>query len=646
MPFIESFMSARLFLRPQLVDNLIYFLSNISGHISLYRMKLGGSVPQPLLPPHIALQNPHLLEGKSFFVFPKINKIVVMIDQNGDENYKPMTIPLDGGFPEPVFESAFQKARVFLTLCDSQTNHLYFSAARHDKSIYESYQANLETGEIQMLAEGPWGKVISGVNNTHDQVILEDNYTIGDSSFYLWSKQHSEQKPILGVPIENRNTNTNIILNGISHPWFVENDQSLLFITSLFEDKKGLGYLSFNKPQELKPVKILHCKHTGHGELIKFDHTRENHYTLEYNVDGCSWLYEGLFDREKLELNIIHTLCGQFPLSEGVLDSSSYDSTSDRFVISFSSAVSPTQIYTIGDSDRDIIERPTDETILGIQTEYLSPGEDASYISFDGTRISARLYLPSASTGFTGPYPLVYYVHGGPQSQERPDFAWFSMPLIQFLTLNGFAVFVPNVRGSTGYGLKYTKQVDKDWGGKDRQDHVYAMEVILPKDKRLDTSRSGVVGRSYGGYMSLTLAGRHPELWKAAVDMFGPNNLLTFSERIPETWKPYYNIVLGNPQDPTDQQFMLERSPQTYIHNIQCPLLVIQGKNDPRVVEKESNDLVDFLKSQGKQVNYLVFENEGHDVLKYENRVTCYNAITEFFQKHLNHALEAVNPNA
>ena len=96
------------------------------------------------------------------------------------------------------------------------------------------------------------------------------------------------------------------------------------------------------------------------------------------------------------------------------------------------------------------------------------------------------------------------------------------MPLIQFLTLRGFAVFVPNVRGSTGYGLNYTKQVDRDWGGQDRLDHVHAMTKILPKDKRLDVKRAAVVGRSYGGYMTLMQAGRHPELWSAACDMFGP----------------------------------------------------------------------------------------------------------------------------
>jgi dipeptidyl aminopeptidase/acylaminoacyl peptidase len=231
--------------------------------------------------------------------------------------------------------------------------------------------------------------------------------------------------------------------------------------------------------------------------------------------------------------------------------------------------------------------------------------------------------------GFQGSRPIVYYIHGGPQSQERPDFAWFSMPLIQYLALNGFAVFVPNVRGSTGYGLTYTKQVDRDWGGKDRLDHVHALQV-LANDPRVDVQRAGVVGRSYGGYMTLTQAGRHPELWSGAVDMFGPFDLFTFMDRLPETWKPYFYMAVGDPVK--DREFLIERSPRTYLHQMTCPMLVIQGKNDPRVTEPESRDLVEMLRGQGKQVEYLMFENEGHDVLKYENRVRCYTAITEFFR--------------
>ena len=149
----------------------------------------------------------------------------------------------------------------------------------------------------------------------------------------------------------------------------------------------------------------------------------------------------------------------------------------------------------------------------------------------------------------------------------------------------------------------------------------------------MDAGRAAVTGRSYGGYMTLTLAGRHPELWSAAVDMFGPYDLLTFMERLPETWKPYFVIAIGDPVK--DRDFLIERSPHSHITGIQCPLLVIQGQNDPRVIERESRDVVEQLRAADKEVDYLVFADEGHDVLKYENRVTCYNAITDVFRKHL-----------
>ena len=134
-------------------------------------------------------------------------------------------------------------------------------------------------------------------------------------------------------------------------------------------------------------------------------------------------------------------------------------------------------------------------------------------------------------------------------------------------------------------------------------------------------------------YMTLTQAARHPELWSAAVDMFGLYDLITFSLRIPESWKPYFELVIGHPE--RDREFLLERSPRTYMQQISCPLLVIQGKNDPRVIERESRDVVEQLQAAGKQVEYLVFEDEGHDVFKYANRVTCYTAIAEFFKTHL-----------
>ncbi len=188
------------------------------------------------------------------------------------------------------------------------------------------------------------------------------------------------------------------------------------------------------------------------------------------------------------------------------------------------------------------------------------------------------------------------------------------------------------MRGSSGYGISYMKRVDHDWGGLDRLDHVAAYE-LLRRDARLDMSRVGVMGRSYGGYMTLTLLGRHPELWQAGVDMFGPYNLTTFIDRLPETWKTYFYQAVGHPE--RDAEFLLERSPSTHLSNLTCPLLVMQGAHDPRVIERESRDVVEQMQAQGKTVDYVVYADEGHDVLKYVNKVDCYNRIVDFFAQHL-----------
>ena len=626
---IESFLSARLFLAPQRVGDHIYFVSNLSGRLSLYVMRFGGSVPQPLLPPTIALQNPELIGGYPFYVFPKIGQIMVMIDRDGDENYQPMLIPIDGGFPEPALPE-LGNARAHCTECDIERNLAYFNVELNDQPLQKAYQADMATGSMTYLGESTYGITPIGVNAAHDKVALVESYTMGDDCLFLWEQGKEDLLLLCGIPIGTRAADQDVPLNAINATHFTE--RGLVFITALFEDTFGLGYLDLKAGGGMKRVTVTGAVHTGVGELVNLDDVVDNRYSLIYNIDGASWVYEGEFDEAALTMRLTHVIAGQGELAGGVLHGVDYEPISDSFSFSFSTATSPTQLYTVSGADRQTVTRHTDEAVLGIPAEVLAPGEDASFISHDGLRISARLYLPAPSLGFAGKRPLVYYIHGGPQSQERPDFSWFSMPLIQYLTLNGFAVFVPNVRGSTGYGLDYTKRIDKDWGGQDRLDHVHALK-LLADHPRVDPSRAGVVGRSYGGYMTLIQAFQHPDLWKAAVDMFGPYDLFTFSERIPETWKPYFYMALGHPEK--DRELLTERSPRTYVDQLACPMLVIQGKNDPRVVERESHDVVEYLRSQGKEVDYLMFENEGHDVLKLENRVTCYNAITEHFKKHL-----------
>ena len=596
-------------------------------------MAFGGSVPAPLLPPHIALQNPHLIDGKSFYVFPRHKKILVMIDNDGDENYQPMLIPLEGGFPEPAFDNFFASFRVHLEECDDEKGIVYLDAERRDVSLHETYRGDLKTGKLTKGTEYQFGMRVTAHSGDHKKLLLRTGYATGDRVLFLL--QDGKRKLLYGKPLEDRAQGEVVPLNGLDSAVFSPNGKGVLARTSVFEDTFGIGYIDIAKPGEIQQVQIKGVQHKGVGEMEKLVHLFGNHYLVTFNIDGCSWVYEGIFDEKKRAMTLKHVLVGTKPLDNGMLERVNYNGKDDSFSFAFSTATSPTQLYTINGRKRNKVTRHTAEKILGIQDGTLSKGEDASFISHDGLRVSARLYLPSSRLGFKGPRPIVYYIHGGPQGQERPDFAWFSMPLIQFLTLRGFAVFVPNVRGSSGYGLSYVKHVDRDWGGQDRLDHAHAVKHVLPKDKRLDVSRSAVVGRSYGGYMTLMQAGLHPDLWKASCDMFGPYDLLTFSDRIPATWKPYFKIAIGDPEVSEDRADLIQRSPKTHLHNMSAPMLVIQGRNDPRVVAAESEDLVRELKSKGKDIELLIFEDEGHDVLKYENRVRCYNAIADFFAKYL-----------
>ena len=628
---IEALLSARLFVEPQLADDRITFVSNLSGHLSLYAMDASGGVPEPLLPPQIALQNPDLVGGHLFHVLPRLGQILVMLDADGDENYVPHLIPIDGGFPELLAAETFAGGRSHLVDVDDATETAYFAVESREESLTTAIRLDLRTLEAESLWQSPYGGYVGAWTPDHSRVVLVDGYTMGDIVLYEIGEA-GERRMLHGTPIEERAADTAYELSGFNSAYGVVSGAGVLLTTALYDDAGSLGFLDLSRPGELESVTIAGLEHEGIGELERLDHLEGDRYSLTYNIDGCSWAYAGSFEEGARSFTVERVLVGQGELAGGVLHGIHYDPGSGRAVASFCTATSPTQLHVLP-ADDSAPATLTRERALGLRPELLSIGEDASFESHDGLRVSARLYLPSPELGFDGSRPLVYYVHGGPQSQERPDFAWFSMPLIQILTLEGFAVFVPNVRGSTGYGLDYSKRVDRDWGGLDRLDHVHAMTEVLPRDDRVDTSRAGVVGRSYGGYMTLTLAARHPELWRGAVDMFGPYDLFTFMDRLPETWKPYFALAVGDPE--TDRDFLIERSPKTHIADILCPLLVIQGQNDPRVIERESRDVVEQLRGLERDVDYLVFDDEGHDVLKLPNRVRCYDAIVGFFAQHL-----------
>jgi esterase/lipase len=638
---IESLLSARRLLSPQMVNNRVYFISDLSGMYSLFAMDKQGSIPEPLLPRGLALQNPHLMSGYNYRVVSPLNKILVMVDQDGDENYQPCFIPIMGGIPEPIFGNQYANQKLMFIHYDDPTATAYFSIDDRKTPEMETIQVDLNSLKIRSLGTSIYGNFTLGFTKNQDTVILVDEFSANDEVLYIWHKGDKKRTLLFGHPLDTREEGKEYPLLGIGRCHFIRNNSGLIFTTTIHNDKGGIGFLELANSCTILPVRVTGARHKGVGELSWMKHVSQHFYLIAYNIEGCSWIYQAELDEsiDPPRFKLTLPLTGPAPLEAGVelgfesaVDTSEAKS-GNEYITAFTTATSPSQLYRIDPHNKkNRYTLLSNERILGIDQKYLSPGEDASFTSFDGLHISARLYLPAKALGFKEPYPLILYVHGGPQSQERPDFTWFSMPLIQYFTLNGFAVFVPNVRGSTGYGQAYMKRVDRDWGGDDAKDHIEGLKH-LQKDKRVDSTRRAVTGRSYGGYMTLWLTACYPRYWKASCDMFGPYNLLTFTERLPKTWQTWIHHTIGHPE--TDREFFIERSPATYFHQVESPMLIIQGANDPRVVEAESADVVQQLKKQGIEVEYLVFADEGHGFGKVTNLIKAYKSIVNFFKKYL-----------
>jgi dipeptidyl aminopeptidase/acylaminoacyl peptidase len=246
------------------------------------------------------------------------------------------------------------------------------------------------------------------------------------------------------------------------------------------------------------------------------------------------------------------------------------------------------------------------------------------YSACDGTPIPAWLYRPPGS----GPHPVLLYIHGGPESQARPVYN----ALFQCLLASGIAVMAPNVRGSTGYGQAWQKRIYRDWGGIDLADFEAAAAYLRAQDWA-DPDRIAVLGKSYGGFAALSCVSRLPGLWAAAVSAYGPSNLVTLARTVPPDWATIVATMFGDPDENAED--LRERSPVTYADRIAAPLLVIQGAKDPRVPKAESDQIVDRARANGAEVEYLVFEDEGHGFTSRENDIKAHTAIVEFLARHL-----------
>jgi dipeptidyl aminopeptidase/acylaminoacyl peptidase len=263
----------------------------------------------------------------------------------------------------------------------------------------------------------------------------------------------------------------------------------------------------------------------------------------------------------------------------------------------------------------------------GIPQASLVEPELIRYPSFDGLSIAGFLYRPlSVRSGER--LRVLFVVHGGPESQTQPTFG----PITQYFVNRGYAVFAPNVRGSTGYGTRFAHLDDVEKRLEAVADLAYGARYLIEQGIA-DPQRIAVYGGSYGGFMVLAALTEYPDIWAAGVDIVGIANFLTFLENT-GPWRR--DLRIAEYGDPEKDRELLERiSPINHVQRIRAPLMVIHGANDPRVPVGEAEQVVAALRSRQVPVTYLRYEDEGHGLSKLANRLDAYAKMADFLDEHL-----------
>ncbi|MGB3681751.1 MAG: alpha/beta fold hydrolase [Rubrobacteraceae bacterium] len=263
--------------------------------------------------------------------------------------------------------------------------------------------------------------------------------------------------------------------------------------------------------------------------------------------------------------------------------------------------------------------RLTRSSTAGIPRSTFQRPEIVRYPSFDGREIPAVFYEPDEAA------PVIVNVHGGPESQSRPTFA----PVTQYFLDRGYAVFAPNVRGSTGYGKAYTHLDDVELRMDSVRDLAHAAHWLRDRGHE----QVAVMGGSYGGFMVLAALTEYPDLWSAGVDIVGIANMVTFLENTGSYRRALREPEYGSLEN--DRELLESISPIHKAEEITAPLMVIHGKNDPRVPVGEAEQIVERVRNNGGAVEYLLYEDEGHGLAKLKNRLDAYPKIAAFLDQYL-----------
>ncbi|MCX8057422.1 MAG: S9 family peptidase [Ignavibacteria bacterium] len=552
----------------------------------------------------------------SYFWTEDSKFIIYVQDKDGDENYRVYVVnPFESGDPVPPAKNLtpFENVRAMIIDVPKKTpDEIIVGLNDRDPSLHDVYRLNIKTGERKLLYENKeniagWATDLDGnlrlaIRQTED----------GGTEILKFDKANKLTK-IYEVTFEE----------SVSPIRFTKDGNAFYLMTN-----KG-------KNRDKIQLELFDLK-TGKSKLIDKDPLDEvdlagalfsditNELLMTYYVGEKIRIYP----KEKKFKKDFETLVAQLP--SGNIGFMSISQDENLWLVSVSSDVDPGSVYLFdrrtGKAQFVYKSRPN------LPSEWLSEMKPIKYKARDGMTIYGYLTIPKGLEPKN--LPVVMLIHGGPWARD----VWGYNPIVQFLANRGYAVFQPNFRGSTGYGKKYLNAGNKQWGTGSMQHDITDAVYFLIKEGIADPKRVAIAGGSYGGYATLAGLAFTPDLYACGFDIVGPSNIITLLNSIPPYWKPIQKIFtlrVGDKDNPEERKMLEAQSPLNSATNIKAPLYVVQGANDPRVKKHESDQIVVALRDLGRDVEYMLAQDEGHGFINELNRLAMFTAMEKFFYKHL-----------
>ena len=533
--------------------------------------------------------------------FPNDDRMLFSADGNGDEIDHLFVRELDGTIKDitPV-----KGAKAGFYGWSKDDTHLYYGSNKRDPRFFDVYKLSIDDYTSEMIYQNNDGLNYSEMSNDENFFALSKTMNTNDSDLFLYNVKTKEMAKI----------NENLSANSAQE--FSE-DNSIFYYTT--DDGGEFSYLMSYDLNSKEKKKVIEKS----WDIMGIGFTSEGKYMVVYtNEDGKNAI--DVLDAKTMQPIDLPNFDIKSITSVGFSD----DEKWMRMYVGGSN--SPSDLYTYNLETKEQFKL-TNVLNDEIAIEDLVIAKVIRFKSFDGTEIPAIYYLPhQASKEFK--VPAMVWVHGGPGGQTRQNFS----SLIQYMVNHGYAVLAVNNRGSSGYGKTFYKMDDKNHGEKDLQDCVEGKNW-LAQQAEVDGEKIGIIGGSYGGYMTMAALTYTPEEFDVGVNLFGVTNWMRTLKSIPPYWESFREALyleLGDPFS-ADSVRLKRISPLFHTDKVTKPLIVLQGSEDPRVLQVESDEIVSGVRKNNVPVEYVLFEDEGHGFVKKENQIEAYSRILQFLDTHL-----------